>query len=387
MNAIIYHILDTTLHLIKRKMITPTDDVILNKDLTRRLTKLDETRLNKTINANVPTHVLSNLIRTPLPKLSHERYKIRTAIVNIPNIPQSLQQAILNLKLYDESNVDKRVQMFIGYCLYMNYSSNTVHRYFSILRANNVFGRGEHESKLRMDPTVFSDRGRIHTRLVRMENFKKLTLYLHEHLSQYTAPLLLAVYTGLRTSEILQFTAMTLYQLLMRHPSVRIQRKQTIVRNIMPSTTTNSTAEETATDANYWQPIYNSHFMLFIDILIDLYRIQYDALVTSNQNSKLFNVTPKTLANRIKHLYFNACDSAPPNGFGVHSCRNLIAQLMSENTDNIVAIQAFLQHRNISTTRQYIKADFTHTTQTFNRLTDYALSSVRANIALKPEEK
>lgn len=363
------------------------DDVVLNGELTRRLTKLDETRLNKVIDSNVSSDILSNLMRAPLPKLSQERHKIRTAIVNVPDIPQGLQQAILDLKLYDESNFDKRVQMFIGYCLYMNYSVNTVNKYYRILRANRVFGRGKDESKLRMDPTVFSDRGRVHTRLVSMDNFKKLTMHLHENLSQYTAPLLVAVYTGLRTSEILQFSAMTLHQLLMRNASVRIQRKQTVVRS---SSSNNNNTNTTTPDANYWQPIYNSHFIVFIDILIDLYRIQYDALITSNQNAKLFHATPKTLANRIKHLYYNACGSAAPHGFGVHSCRNLIAQLMAENTDNIVAIQAFLQHRNLSTTRQYVKADFTHTTNTFNRLTNYALSSVRANIALdvvKSEEK
>lgn len=354
---------------------SPHDDVILNNDLTQRLTKLDETRLNQAIKPNVSAHVLNNLFRQPLPRASKQRTSVQLLIDN-SNIPRCLQAIVVDLKLHDEHDFDRRVQMFIGYCLYRNYSLNTVQRYFMVLKRHGVFGRGAQQSSIRPDPAVFSDRGRVHTRIVSMENFKKLVWYLHQHLSQYTAPILIAVYTGLRTAEILQFTTYNLYQLSKRLAIISIKRKQTVVRD---------TGDDNGDNSIYWQPVYTSHLCLFIDILIALYQNQYDALLNNNQNSKLFYCTPKTLGNRIRHLYYNACDVAAPNGFGVHSCRNLIAQIIAQNTDNIVAIQAFLQHRNINTTRRYIKADFTKTSQTFNRLTNYEFSKVRANIAVPPK--
>lgn len=365
----------------------------LNTELTQRLTKLDETKLNQVIATSttatnsVSTDILNNLFRKPLPKLSRKRISIRQ-ILKLPIISRALQLIVTDLKLHEESNYDRRVEMFIGYCLYRNYALNTVRQYFNILKAHGVFGRGDEQSKLRLDSTVFIDRGRIHTRIVSMDNFKKFVAHLHEKISEYTAPILLAVYTGLRTAEILQFSAYTLHQLLQRNPTISIKRKQTVIKVPPPPsppamTTARQNQETTNVDNHqiYWTPIYNTHLSMFINILIDLYRLQYDALIQSNQNSKLFYCTPKTLGNRIKHLYYNACGSAAPNGFGVHSCRNMIAQLMAENTDNIVAIQAFLQHHNINTTRQYIKADFTYTTNTFNRLTNYEFSNVRANIS------
>lgn len=345
---------------------------------TTTIHRIDEDKLNRLFDS-VPTDALKNIIRRKLPNLSKRRLRIKPT--KSQQVPKLLQNAIAHLKLLDEENFDRRAQIFIGYCKYHNYSYNTAVRYFRILKTNGIFGQGSEQSLLKPDRIAFVDNGKLHVRIVSMKNFINLTKYLHEHWSKYTAPILIAIYTGLRTSEILQFSAYTLYQLQTRQQTVAIKRKQTVMK-----------ANDEVNEPINWKPIYNTWLTLLVDRLILLYRNEYDVLQKDQVNSKLFYVTPKTLGNRIKTLYYTANGYAAPNGFGIHSCRNMISMLMAETTDNLTAIQSFLQHKNTSTTRQYIKADFTYATKEFNRITNYELANVRNNLkqpplSQKPERK
>jgi len=292
----------------------------------------------------------------------------------------------------DEKSMSQRIKIFIGYCLYKNFSYNTTKRYFSILKNNNFFNESPNENEnkndisnndsndsddnttqlepidhLRPNKLSFVNCGHQHIRIVSMSNFKTFIEYLHNNFSIYTAPILVAAYTGLRTFEILQFSTYTIYQLLNQQQPIAIKRKHTVIKSY-------------DIDPILWQPIYNSHLNAFVEQLRDLYLDDYKIFLEMQINTKLFPVTPKTLGNRIKSLYFNAVNSIAPNGFGIHSCRNMIAMLMAENTENIFAIQQFLQHKNVKTTRQYIKADFSKTTQEFNRLTKYEFSNINKKL-------
>lgn len=440
----------------------------LNPVLTRRLRYIDEGQLNKTLSARIlPPEQLRKLFRRPVPTPSRKRYVVAQRDIPMPadgidgdtetnetsaadddsaannddgggdtvtettnedgvstpkrrrrrakkptSLAPVLEEIITRLNLYDEPDLNRRMQLFTGYCLYHNYAYRTALRYFEIMRAYGVFGEyGDPErTRLRLNPIAFVDRGRLHTRIVSQENFRKLVEYLLENFSQYTAPILVAVFTGLRTAEILQFTTYTLFQLKQHLPVISIRRKQTIPLDILqqryPIVTeddlpeipippvhnrqyTKYAAEQQYKDAtvnekyaNYWEPVYNKPLLEFINNLCSIYDKELQTLLDHQQNVRLFQCSPRALAYRMRHLYFMATNVVAPHGFGIHSCRYLIAQSMTQDTDNIMAIQMFLQHRNLETTRQYIKADFTHMTETFNRITNLELSNVRANIRM-----
>lgn len=338
--------------------------VLENNTPTSTVRKIDERKLNKHFD-DLPDDVIKRLVRKQLPKPSKHRQSVRPTTKK--PIPQNIRRAIVELGLLDISDFNERINIFTAYCLRKNYTFNTTHKYYWILRINGLFGQDPNVRK--PDRRAFIESGSPHIRIVSMDKFRIFAKYLHENFNLTTAPLLVAIYTGLRTWEILQFSTYTLYQLKRRAETVFVKRKQTTV------TPDNN-------EPIYWKPIYNSHFTTFIEHLIDLFGNEYKCFIEQKLNSQLFPVTPKTLNNCIKSYYYMATESVAPHGFGIHSCRNMIAMLMAQNTENVTAICNFLQHKKFATTQRYIKADFTFLKNEYNRITDYTLSSVRAN--LKP---
>lgn len=341
----------------------PSDPIIIRKThTTSEIRRINEKKLNDVL-GKIP---LDDIIRKPLPRPSKVRMALKT-----PNpLPKNLANAITSLKLLDEPIVENRINVFIGYCKYKGYSYNTTIRYFNLLKQHKIFNDETDEltSRLKPNKIAFIDSGHIHVRIVSMVDFKTFASYLAQNISQYSTPILIAMYTGLRTSEILQFTTYTLYQLYEKQQPISIKRKQTVVTTLNP-------------EPIYWEPIYNTHLNLFIQKLIDdTFSDEYRAFLQNKINVRLFHLTPKTLSNRIKSLYFNAVGKQAPYGFGIHSCRNMIAMLMAEKSENILAIQTFLQHKNVKTTRQYIKADYTYTSKEFNRLTNYEFENVYSKL-------
>lgn len=348
--------------------------MLSNSDTISKIKIVDEIELNDFLNqADLRAAELKDLIRKKLPPLSKKKISIRAKNAGLRKIPRSLQSIVNNLKLLDESDYDARAKLFFGYCKYRNYSYNTVKTYFAILTNHRFFG----DSTLRPNKLNFSDDGKIHTRIVSKNDFLRLMEYARNNCSRYTAPILIAIYSGLRTSEILQFTNYTLYQLKQRQATVTIKRK-----TILSDEKSESQAAEIKSNDNFWRPIYNTHLNNLTDNLIELFSDEYEALKNHDITVRLFHITPKTVANRIRHLFYLANNHLAPLGFGVHSCRNMLAMFLAETSMNLITIRNFLQHKKLSTTRKYIKADFSHTIKEFNRITNYDLSDVKGN--LKP---
>jgi integrase len=382
--------------------------------ITSTVNRLDERKINAVFD-NLPKDLLKNVIRRRLPRIDVKRRNVQSN----DNIPLHLKKAITSLGLLDEDDYERRAQTFIGYCRFRNYSYNTTIKYFRILHNTGIFGKFKLvtdpktneitfiESKAnsiinddnditdeyinndldsRPDRLVFNHCGKQHIRIVGKEDFLKFSALLQERFSIYTAPILIAFYTGLRTSEILQFTTFTIYQLLSKHHTTTILRKMIVIKNAnMKDSAYDNDVNSDADDVdnnrdnrNFWTPIYNTHLNDFIVKLRELYANDYKTFLEAKINTKLFNVTPKTLGNRIKSLYYEATGKLAPYGFGIHSCRNMISIIMAEKSNNLTAIQRFLQHKNIKTTRRYVKADFSYTITEFNRLTNQQFSNIRA---------
>lgn len=336
---------------------------------SRRVRSLDEKRLN-TLLDTIPNADLRALIYKPPNPEMLIKQKQRTTL-DRKKLPSRLSSIITTLGLLDETDYRRRLYIFAGYCRYMNYSINTATKYLALMKAHGLFGvENDH---LTIDKSSFVDSGRIHTRTFSFEAFKKFLLYLHQNFTKFTAPILLACYSGLRTFEILQFSNMTLHQLALKQTSVSIFRKKTF-RRAETSIVENSSSSE---DSVEWRPVYTTHLNTFIADLTKLYRDEYLAYEMNGIIVKLFQITPKSLCSRLRSIFFLVNGYKLPLGAGIHSLRNMLAMLMAQQTENIWAIQNMLQHKSPNTTRRYVHADFTHISKEFNRLTDTEFSDIK----------
>lgn len=331
----------------------------LTRETVKKIRRVDETKLNELLDV-MPNIELQRLLFKPLPTKTLALQKKRDLLIK-KKLPTKLKTIIMDLQLRSEPNFRKRLDVFVGYCRYLNYSPNTASKYLSILKSHGLFGADSQH--LYVDRVSFVDSGKIHTRTFSFESFKKLIVYLHQNFTQFTAPILLACYSGLRTFEVLQFSNITLHQLKHKQTTVSVFRKKTFHR-----------VHEDKGDE--WRPVYTTHMNAFIDELIKLYQDLYNAYEKNGIIVKLFELTPKTLCTRLRTVYFMCTGEKLPLGAGIHSFRNMLAMLMAQKTHNVWAIQTFLQHKDAKTTRRYIHADFTHISREFDRLTKSEFSDV-----------
>lgn len=326
---------------------------------SKQLHRIDEMKLNillKEIPENIGRTLFDRKLKTAR----------RRSFLSKKPLPLPVLNIVRSLGLLDESDFEKRAIMLIGFCVVQNYSFNTTKKYFHLCKLNGLFGNDPNAIKIRPLASKFT--GNIHTRIISLDNWKSLLNYLHKNWSKFTAPLLLACYTGLRTMEILQFTSNTLYLLQKEYIYINdIKRKQTV---------------HNAKGPIFWRPVYYSHFKLFLQRLIELYNEEYQALIRNNINVRLFNVTPKTLVNRFHTCYYKANHEKAPFGFGIHVCRNMNADLMAHHTKNLPAIQMFLQHKDPMTTNKYIRSEMDFAKDEFNRLTQDQLQPVLNTLKL-----
>ena len=429
------------------------------------LRRISEFKLNRLLavlsddDDDAPKSIVG-ILRRKLPRALVRRTRV------VYYLPVKLRRAVRVLRLLDESDPEKRAELFLGYCRINNYAYSTVVKYYRMLRNTGVFdaveddndddddddenekvefrltnrpnvsskkdgisssrllqqevrllsplpddepvikrrrrrrqkgsggGGGEgndddDDDETIIDPTyennirllftkppwvdVQPDRrafeGSVHTRIVSKDDFKKLFNHLLDNFSRYTAPVLLAFYTGLRTMEILQFSTYTLYQLENNYPETDIKRKKTMTRE---------------NDSVNWKPVYSSHLTQFVQLLIVLYADEYKMAKLNSTIVKLFMITPQTLVARMKISYFRACKKKPPLGFGIHSCRYHLATLMAEESKNTVLVQKLLQHSRSKTTSVYLKRHLNESREIFDRLTRSEYAETIRNIEPPP---
>lgn len=410
----------------------------LNQQLCRRIRRVDERQVNRLLRQAPNLNLGRLLFRKELPQPNKARRAVKLPL------PNTLRSLVRELGLLDEPDRRTRVRLFVARCLALGYAYRTANRYYLLLRRVGVFDnpRTGQPVALRPDKFAFADSGRMHVRPVSKRSFAKLVTHLHRNFSEYTAPLLVAVYTGLRTFEILQWNTSTLRELRDKQTIVAIIRKQTVVRDASAAVTAYGAADRdyaeddedddglvfcgdeaaaptvvgnghgdsvaNGIDAgggggdgdpqpdqlaaativrnadSYWRPVYSTRLLWFVDRMIELYRDEYEQYERTGLAVMLFHVGPSTLVNRMRNAFYEANGYMPPYGFGIHSCRNMLAEIMSERTDSLVSIQAFLQHRKMSVTRRYVHADFNYVRDEYDRLTKHELANAKALLRPPP---
>lgn len=377
----------------------------LNQKLCKRIRRVNEKQVNKLLNV-APDLNLGRLFRKPLPAPNKTKRSVQLPL------PNTLRSIVRELGLLDEPDRRARVRLFAARCLALGYTYRTTDKYYQLLKRVGVFDLPNGQTvSLRPDKFAFAESGKMHVRPVSKQSFAKLVTHLHRNFSEYTAPLLVAVYTGLRTFEILQWNTSTLRELRDKQTLVAIIRKQTVVRDTARNSFLNGNSpasldekqsgyddhsdqdqddhnlcsahvfdtEDRATDS-YWRPVYTSRLLWFVDRMMELYRDAWLNYERTGLPVMLFNVGPSTLVNRMRTAFYQANGFMPPYGFGIHSCRNMLAEIMSERTDSMTSIQAFLQHRSISTSRRYVHADFNYVREEFDRITKHEMADVKRSL-------
>ncbi|MGI4816550.1 MAG: tyrosine-type recombinase/integrase [Janthinobacterium lividum] len=314
----------------------------------RGLKIIDERALNRLLDS-VPLDANRDFIKKQLPPLSKTRIPIK--LNDSKNSPKFIRSIVKELGLLDEMCEIRRYDLCLGFFRHRQYSLNTVHRYLKLLRKHGLFGDGEDTKYQIPDSTVFNNQK--HTRIIDKETYIKYINNMNSNFSKFNAPLLLAFYTGLRTTEILQITTYHLQQLTVRSTTIDVKRKNTSPKK----------------KSLLWTPIYASHLLKFIDALTILYKDELSAFLTTQIDIRLFNLSPSTLLNRMSAIFTSVTGYSLPHGYGVHGNRTTVASIMYDSTPNLVAIQKYLQHRNISSTHRYVRADAKSLARQFNRIT------------------
>lgn len=300
----------------------------------------------------IQANTIMAMRKKPRPKLD----------AHVPVKRSAVKKIIDYLQLMQIDGYDRRAEVFIGYCKMENYSDSTTQLYFEMIRKAGHFG----DTELRPDHKIFGPRGHPHTRVCSRAEFALFFEYLNQNLNETTAPLLLPVLTGLRSFEVIQLDTRHVQQLLDGQEEIELLRK-----NTSPSK-----------ERILWQPTYSTHLMDFVVALNTMYEPLIQVSLQLNTPQLLFPIKRQTLNARFRAYFYRATGVVPPHGFGVHSCRNMLAAEMAATSDNITAIQKYLQHSHFKTTQKYIKSDFTHTSEQFNKLTNHKFATLQNIIDL-----
>lgn len=238
----------------------------------------------------------------------------------------------LNLQSIQDQN--DRFTIVAGYLMSKNMSFNTAKTYIKQLKSYKILDK----ATKRLEPSKFNHE--VQTRSMNMATFKIYTNELiNNNFNKTFACLIFIIYTGLRYFELTQITAYTLLQLKNRENIISIYRKSTSQKNKIIS----------------WVPIYTKNFENIIDRFLILFEEEINLYTKHNQIFPLFTISNKSLNALFKSSLRSFANFNPPKGFGIHSIRNMSAELIANQTQNILPVKRFLQHSNIKTTEKYIR--------------------------------
>jgi len=409
---------------------------------------MSEEMLNAIID-RVPLEYRKRLLnRSSLPTPSAKRQRAQTSGSAGDNtLPRAITTIVRRLRLLDEPDYLKRYYSVVAYCKLANFSFSTTVVYLRKLCAAELFGKNDsdednNDADSAIAPHVNNDasscsveansnpdveasavpvnrekdkplrgktilrcyrldraqfRNHAHTRLVDDRLYATYANHLMRNFNEYTAPLLLVFYTGLRNVEVRQLTNRSLHQL---------QRRENVVTDVMRKRSRHDTqkhddnnndnaggatrrkrarfqrssagvegrgagddkGEDVIEPLTPWMPIYTLQFATFVDQLCQLYARKL-AVLENSVIVNLFDVgSPATLSNRMKCEFFKATGQRLPFGFGLHGNRTTLATVAYERTQDIHFVNRFLAHKSTKTTEIYIKPNVIAMERKFERI-------------------
>ena len=250
--------------------------------------------------------------------------------------PKYVQKIIVEKGLNEITDDNLKAKIFLSEMFKMKIRGSTIINYFKIIKPVHFPNTTIIPNSMAFDTLTPSQNRNPNFRI-----FDNLIRYIKLMNNSYKWPLLLSHYTGLRLMEIFQIKSSHIIMITKKQKTIPIYRKNKEV----------------------WNVVYYEMFEDFIHHLRHfIFKEECDIYLESNRDSFIFKYISKySLNNKLRECYTMSNNGLePPNGFGVHFFRYYAASKIVKNIDGSGGIrlaQLFLGHKNIKTTKKYVKLD------------------------------
>ncbi|QLI62415.1 Integrase [Dikerogammarus haemobaphes nudivirus] len=246
-------------------------------------------------------------------------------------LPKYIQILLRDNKINDIENDDDRARLFIKLLFKQKLRGSTINKYYQILKPT-LF-----PTTTVIPNSMVFDQASNSSAQMRGSNFQQIDLLISyvrklDDKIYYKWSILFALYTGLRSSEVIQLKPSHLLLLLQKSETIPIIRKNN----------------------NSWKVLYYSEFEEFIKEITKHFQEAIDFYTQYNVDVVLFNFTTQALHYKLKEYCTLANNGvAPPCGFGLHIFRYYVASKLAK--EKLDVAQIFLAHKNKKTTERYIR--------------------------------
>lgn len=242
-------------------------------------------------------------------------------------LPRYVYKIIADYRLFDIGDPNEAAKIFLQAMEAKRLRGNRILRIFNKLKPL-IFPK----TTIKPSTMYFDQKKPAQVRVPQMGKIETLVNYVENNPSEYSWPILLAYYTGLRSSEVISVKVSTLLELQSRKKKTNVVRK----------------------NGAFWEPIYFDQFNSFIDQIINNFKeeVQLAHIV----DSKIFPFKSRTLHYFVCRYYIEANGELPVLGFGIHVFRYYVASKLVES-DDIHLAQTFLGHKSTESTKHYLKLD------------------------------
>lgn len=297
------------------------------------------------------------------------------------NISKNFLHLLKQYGFFDTTDNELRLKIAVD-VLMARYQFSTARVYFDQLKLSGLLGDVRYVG---LDEGVFLNRKKItpQIRLPDLERFETFVGYLFKLYREnaksyyekgdnnYLEPLdtnltkvsklrlcilsyLFCYFTALRRHSILSLTNEHLFQLLRRDAVLQLPMKY----------------------SNEWNVYYHTGFCNFLDELAIIFKNYLKLSITV----PLFKISPVMMVTNLQKCYALANEidieepytihsmltNSAPSGFGPHMFRAFIATKLADG--NLSIAQEFLGHKNIKTTKQYVRSNIMEATRKMEQL-------------------
>lgn len=251
-----------------------------------------------------------------------------------------LHRLVNDLELDQYDTDDDRALAFIKKLYMRRVKWSTFKRYFYKLRPSYW-----PTSSILPSPRVFDLNNPPQNRDPDTDSIRYLVNELKNNGNKYGQPILMAYYTGLRSSEVARLQTSHLSMLVKRVKVIPLKRKIGVE----------------------WKVYYFTQFEDFIETLRIFYAKKLEAFERYGVEQSLFDMSTATINYKLRQFYMTICKKVPYPGFGLHVFRYYIATIL----ENREVARMILDHKSVKTTdRYYYKVNYDKTLKRLGTVVD-----------------
>ena len=252
-------------------------------------------------------------------KVSLMSKKAKTTI-----IPSYILKLIVDTALHDILNENQRAKVFLRELFKMKLRESTIARHFKIIKPL-LFPN----TTVLANSMAFNNQTCRQNEFPSFENIGKLIEYIKSTENKYKWPMLLALYSGIRLKDVIQFKSSHIIMLTKKQSHIPIQRNQE------------------------WKVFYTNILEDFVNHLRQkTFKDSCDFYVKTNVDSLVFqNISTASLHSKLLEFYSKANSGKyPPMGFAIPIFRYYASKLETKES----TVHGYTNKKN---TEMYIKVN------------------------------